>query len=116
MDDTSHSTIRVRASRRRFNGLRWGEVAGLRLGQLDIADRTLAVTETVVRGRKGMVGFGQPKSAAGRWTLAVPVELMEMLTEHIAARAGRRSAPVLQLAAALLVAGDHRRRAGTDGR
>jgi len=68
------------------DGLRWGEVAGLRLGQLDVAGRTLAVTETVVRGRKGAVGFGQPKSAAGRRTLAVPVELVEMLTKHIAAR------------------------------
>ena len=36
--------------------------------------------------RANMVGFGQPKSAAGRRTLAVPIELMEMLTEHIAAR------------------------------
>jgi integrase len=40
-----------------------------------------------VRGRKGTVGFGQPKSSAGRRTLAVPVELMDMLVQHMAVRA-----------------------------
>jgi len=55
--------------------------SGLRVGQLDFTARTLAVTETVVRGRKGAVGFGEPKSSAGRRTLAVPAELMDMLVE-----------------------------------
>ncbi|HEY8526999.1 MAG TPA: tyrosine-type recombinase/integrase [Acidimicrobiales bacterium] len=66
------------------DGLRWGEVAGLRVRQLDFTARTVAVVETVVRGRRGAVGFGAPKSAAGRRTLAVPVELMDMLAEHMA--------------------------------
>jgi integrase len=64
------------------DGLRWGEVAGLRVRQLDFEASTLAVTDTVVRGRKGVVGFGEPKSAAGRRTLAVPPELMNMLCEQ----------------------------------
>jgi integrase len=68
------------------DGLRWGEVAGLRVGHLDFEARTLSVTETVVRGRRGAVGFGEPKSAAGRRTLAVPVEVMDMLTRHMAVR------------------------------
>jgi integrase len=68
------------------DGMRWGEVAGLRVGQLDFLARTLAVTETVVRGRKGSVGFGEPKSSAGRRTMAVPVELMDMLAQHMAMR------------------------------
>ena len=68
------------------DGLRWGEVAGLRVRQLDVDARTLAVTETVVRGRKGVVGFGEPKSAAGRRTLAVPPEPMNMLCEHLGVR------------------------------
>jgi integrase len=51
-------------------GLRWGEVARLRVGQLDFEARTLAVTQTVVRGRGSAVAFGEPKSAAGRRTLA----------------------------------------------
>ena len=69
-----------------IGGLRWGEVAGLRVGQLDFVARTVAVTQTVVRGRRGAVGFGQPKSAAGRRTLALPVDLVKMLREHIARR------------------------------
>lgn len=67
-------------------GLRWGEVAGLRVGQLDFEARTLAVTQTVVRGRGSAVAFGEPKSAAGRRTLAVPLGLAEMLCEHIRVR------------------------------
>lgn len=68
------------------DGLRWGEVAGLRVRHLDFAAQTLAVMETVVRGRRGLIGFGEPKSAAGRRTLAVPVGLIEMLAKHMAAR------------------------------
>lgn len=68
------------------DGLRWGEVAGLRVSHLDFAARTLTITETVVRGRRGLIGFGEPKSAAGRRTLAVPVGLVEMLAKHMEAR------------------------------
>jgi integrase len=68
------------------DGLRWGEVAGLRVGHLDLEAQTLSVTETVVRGRRGAVGFGEPKSAAGRRTLAIPVELMAMLVRHMEVR------------------------------
>jgi len=67
------------------NGLRWGEAAGLRVGHLDVAARTLAVRETVVRGRHGVIGFGEPKSEAGRRTHAMSVALMEMLLRHMAA-------------------------------
>jgi integrase len=67
-------------------GLRWGEVARLRVGQLDFEARTLAVTQTVVRGRGSAVAFGEPKSAASRPTLAVPLGLAGMLSEHIRAR------------------------------
>jgi integrase len=65
-------------------GMRWGEVAGLRVGHLDFQARTLTVRETVVRGRRGAIGFGEPKSAAGRRTLAAPAGLMAMLSDHIA--------------------------------
>jgi integrase len=69
-----------------IDGLRWGEVAGLRVRQLDFARRTISVTETVVRGRRGSVGFGEPKSRAGRRTLAAPVELMDMLAKLMATK------------------------------
>ncbi len=69
-------------------GLRWGEVAGLRVGDLDVEAGTVAVAQIVARGRNGRIGFGEPKSSAGRRTLAIPPELVVMLVEHLAA-AGR---------------------------
>jgi integrase len=66
-------------------GLRWGEVAGLRVGRVDTEASTVAVIETIVRGRRGSVGVGQPKSDAGRRTLALPRPLVEMLAVHMAA-------------------------------
>lgn len=67
-------------------GLRWGEVAGLRVGDVDRVARTLVVAQTVVRGRHGRIGFGAPKSEAGWRSLAVPAELVGMLVEHVEAR------------------------------
>lgn len=69
-----------------MNGLRWGEVAGLRVRHLDFEMGTVAVVETIARGRKGVVQVGEPKSDAGRRTLPVPPELLAMLVEHLAAR------------------------------
>jgi integrase len=73
------------------DGLRWGEVAGLWVGHLDFDANTLAIRETVVRGRRGAIGFGEPKSSAGRRTLAAPVELMAMLGEHLVVKGLARS-------------------------
>lgn len=67
-------------------GLRWGEVAGLRVGRLDFLARTLTVAEQRTRGRGGAMVDGPPKSAAGYRTLSVPALLMEVLSEHLAAR------------------------------
>ena len=62
--------------------MRWGEVAGLWVGHLDFTARRLGVRETIVRGRRGAIGIGEPKSGAGRRTLAAPALLMSMLQEH----------------------------------
>jgi integrase len=53
-----------------MGGLRWGEVASLRVRSLNLLGGTLAVTETVTRGAKGRPAVGEPKSEAGRRTLA----------------------------------------------
>ena len=65
------------------SGLRWGEVAGLRVGRVDIEACTVAVMETIVRGRRGSVGVGEPKSDAGRRTLALPESLAAILATHM---------------------------------
>ena len=67
-------------------GLRWGEVAGLRVGRLDFLRATLTAGEQVTHGRGGVTTVGAPKSAAGRRTLAVPSELMDLLTAHLRRR------------------------------
>jgi integrase len=67
-------------------GLRWGEVAGLRGGRVDVLRRTLTVAESLSRGRTGRSTVTAPKSEAGRRTLTVPAELATMLGDHLAAR------------------------------
>jgi integrase len=67
-------------------GLRWGEAVGLRVGRLDLLAGTLTVAEQVTRGPRGLAVFGPPKSTAGRRTLAVPADLVEMLAAHLARR------------------------------
>jgi integrase len=67
-------------------GLRWGEVAGLRVGRLDLLRGELTVAEQVTRGEGGRSHLGAPKSRAGRRTLTMPAWLVEMLAEHLRAR------------------------------
>ena len=67
-------------------GLRWGEVAGLRVRRLDFLRCTLMVAEQVTQDGKGGIVLGPPKSAAGRRTLAVPAALMDLLAEHLSRR------------------------------
>ncbi len=67
-------------------GLRWGEVAGLRVGRLDFLRSTLLVAEQLTRGEAGRMVSSEPKSAAGRRTVTVPGWLMGRLGEHLARR------------------------------
>lgn len=75
-------------------GLRWGEVAGLRVGRVDFDAATLTVSEQVTRGRDGGSALGPPKSHAGRRTLAISAGLAELIRCHIDERgvAGDRKA------------------------
>ena len=67
-------------------GLRWSEVAGLRVGRIDFTSRTLHVAEAVTRGRHGRLVSGAPKSRSGIRRLPVPEALSEMLRGHLGAR------------------------------
>ncbi|HEX4219899.1 MAG TPA: hypothetical protein VHZ02_16095, partial [Acidimicrobiales bacterium] len=66
-------------------GLRWSEVAGIRVGKVDFLQRTVTVAETVTRDEKGRPVLSSPKSAAGTRTLAIPTGLVDILAEHMAA-------------------------------
>ncbi len=67
-------------------GLRWGEVAGLRVGRVDVLRGQVTVAEQQTRDRSGASVSGPPKSVAGRRTLAIPGVLAEMLSAHMAER------------------------------
>ena len=68
-------------------GLRWSEVAGLRVGRLDLDAGRLSVAEALVRGTGGRNVFGPPKSKAGRRTMFMPSVIVAMLSAT--PRAGR---------------------------
>ncbi len=67
-------------------GLRWGEVAGLRVRSVDVLGRTITVVEQRTRGLDGHMITRPPKSEAGHRTLSAPPWLMEMLAEHLGRR------------------------------
>ena len=100
-------------------GLRFSEVAGLRVGRVDVAHHQLQVIETApqVGGDRA-----EPKTAAGRRTVPLPGLIAEILDEHLgryglageatpwcSARAGR-APPRRQLAQACLGPRSTRRR------
>ena len=66
-------------------GLRWSEVAALRVGRIDFLRSTIIVAEAMpeVDGRPVP---GKPKTKAGHRTLAVPPFLIEMISEHLVRR------------------------------
>lgn len=65
-------------------GLRWSEVAGLRVGRVDFLQRSLTVAEAVTRDGKGRPVLSPPKSTAASRTLAIPPVLADILAEHMA--------------------------------
>jgi integrase len=67
-------------------GLRFSEVAGIRVGRLDLLGKSLSVKETVTRDKRGRPVFGPPKSPAARRTVPLPTALVEMLAEQLRRR------------------------------
>ena len=63
-------------------GLRFGELAELRRGDVDLDGRLLRVQRAVTRGT-GEVWIGDPKSEAGRRAVAIPPHLLPLLTDHL---------------------------------
>lgn len=63
-------------------GLRWSEIAGLRVGRVDLLKRTLLVAETAAFTGE----MADVKTASSRRTIPIPAFLAEMLAEHLACR------------------------------
>jgi integrase len=66
-----------------YKGLRIGEAAALRVGDLDLARGTLRVDETLSEV-SGILHLGPTKTATGTRTLTLPPFLRDMLAEHLA--------------------------------
>ena len=64
-------------------GLRWQEVAGLRVARVDLLHGTIRIIETVAE-TAGVVYMADAKSARSRRLLDLPPFLQVMLAEHIA--------------------------------
>ncbi|MBB2900497.1 integrase [Kineococcus radiotolerans] len=68
-----------------YTGLRWGELAALRVGRLDLMRRRLEVAEAVTEVG-GRAVWGTPKTHATR-VIAVPRSLVDDLAAQVAGRA-----------------------------
>jgi integrase len=65
-----------------YTGLRWGELAGLRVKRVDLLHRQITVAEQLVEVR-GRLAFGPPKTSAALRTVTLPAVAAEALAEHL---------------------------------
>jgi integrase len=65
-------------------GLRWGELAALKVGRLDLMRRRITVAEWVTEVR-GKLTWGNPKSHQNR-SVPLPRFLVDDLAEHVAGK------------------------------
>jgi integrase len=69
-----------------YTGLRWGELAALRVSRLDLMRRRIHVAESVTELADGTLDWGLPKTHERRW-VPVPRFLVDELAEHVAGKA-----------------------------
>ena len=74
-----------------FGGLRRGELLGLRRSDLNLLLRTVDVRVQRQQSRTGAALVGPPKTAAGRRTLTIPLELIPELEVHLSRWSGAGS-------------------------
>ncbi len=67
-----------------FGSLRWGELAALRRGDIDLAACTVSVDRQLTETIAGKPGFGPPKSEAGIRGVAFPDVIAADLRWHLA--------------------------------
>jgi len=67
-----------------YSGLRWGELAGLRVARVDFLRRRIDVAEVLVEVDGAEVGFGPPKTGKSRGLVGFPAFLADVLSAHIA--------------------------------
>lgn len=65
-----------------YSGMRWGEVAGLRVENVDLLRRQVRVAATLTDVR-GVVALGPPKTKRSARTITLPRSVAQELGEHI---------------------------------
>lgn len=73
-----------------LTGMRRGEILGLKREDIDFQSGTLSVRRTLSRGKVGRWELGQPKTAAGRRSIALPADSVDALKGHRAKQAEER--------------------------
>lgn len=66
-----------------YVGLRWGELAGLQLSNVDLLRKQVRVERQLLEVRGGLE-YGPPKTAAGVRTVSIPGSLVDVLALHFA--------------------------------
>ena len=66
-----------------YTGMRWGELAGLRVTDLDLQRNRLTVRSTLVEATGQTPQLGPPKSKASERSIALPHFVIETLTHHL---------------------------------
>ena len=69
-----------------YTGLRWGELAGLREGRVDLERRRIDVAEILIEV-DGALSFGPPKTKKSRAQVSVPTPLVFVIRRHLAEHA-----------------------------
>ncbi|MFT4259460.1 tyrosine-type recombinase/integrase [Microbacterium sp.] len=87
-----------------FTGLRWSELAGLRIGDLDLRNRKMLISHTVVQV-DGKLVEGVPKNYAER-TIPIPEVIIHDLAAHVARRETELAADARQLRSQLRALGE----------
>lgn len=68
-----------------YGGLRWSELAALRVGRVDLLRRRLRIAEAMVEVNRGRIEWGTPKSHESR-SVPLPRFLVDELATHLAGR------------------------------
>jgi integrase len=66
-----------------FADMRWGELAGLRRGSIDLTACEIRIIEALIQPEKGGLRFDTPKSRAGKRTVAFPEEIADEIRWHL---------------------------------
>ncbi len=75
-----YSSLAITAA---YTGMRWGELAGLQLTDLDLPRHRLTVRRTLVEATGQPPHIGPPKSKASQRTITLPRFVVETLTRHL---------------------------------